>query len=186
MWYDERSNVDTYLKMTEGYEDVIIQKLFKAYVPKGSAVLELGMGPGRDMDLLKGEYIVTGSDQSQIFLDLYKQKHPEADLLRLDAQTVATKLKFDCIYSNKVLHHLEKEQCITSLDNQVQCLKEGGLVVHTFWQGQGRENFDGLSFQYYTESALIKAFSPFFDLVASGCYTEEAEGDSIYVIGRKK
>ena len=35
---------------------------------KGSTLLELGMGPGKDLDLLKKTYSVTGSDSSKIFV----------------------------------------------------------------------------------------------------------------------
>jgi len=62
--------------------------------------LELGIGLGKDFNILKKSYAVTGSDNSQVFLDKYKQKHPDADLLFLDAVTIQTDRKFDCIYSN--------------------------------------------------------------------------------------
>ena len=44
-----------------------------------------------------------------MFVDKYKKENPEADLLKLDAVTLTTNKMFDCIYSNKVLHHLTRE-----------------------------------------------------------------------------
>ncbi len=47
-------------------------KVLKNYVEKDSKVLELGMGPGKDLDLLSNSYIATGSDSSKVFLELYR------------------------------------------------------------------------------------------------------------------
>jgi len=44
------------------------------FLPAGATVLELGMGPGVDFDLLSQHYQVTGSDNSQVFLDRYREK----------------------------------------------------------------------------------------------------------------
>ena len=45
------------------------------YVSKGKSVLELGMGPGKDLNFLKKYYKATGSDSSQVFLDQYMKKY---------------------------------------------------------------------------------------------------------------
>jgi len=71
--------------MAEGYDGVELIRILQKYLPANSTVLELGMGPGKDMDILKKLYIVTGSVNSQIFLDKYKKNNPDADLLLLDA-----------------------------------------------------------------------------------------------------
>ena len=55
--------------------------------------------------MLAQTFVVTGSDLSQAFLDRYASIRPGADLLRLDAITIATDRRFDAIYSDKVLHH---------------------------------------------------------------------------------
>ena len=47
-------------------------KVLKKYVEKDSKVLELGMGPGKYLDLLSNSYIATGSDSSKVFLELYR------------------------------------------------------------------------------------------------------------------
>ena len=47
--------------------------------------------------------------------DIYKKKNKNAYLLLLDAITLKTKRKFDCIYSNKVLIHLTKQELTNSL-----------------------------------------------------------------------
>jgi 2-polyprenyl-3-methyl-5-hydroxy-6-metoxy-1,4-benzoquinol methylase len=59
---------------------------------------------------------VTGSDLSEVFLKLYWKDHPHADTLLLDAVTINTDRTFDCIYSNKVLHHLSADDLQKSLE----------------------------------------------------------------------
>ena len=73
------------------------------------------MGPGKDLDMLAKHYQVTGSDLSGVFLDLYRKKHKDADLLLLDAVSLKTDREWQGIYSNKVLHHLSKEELSESL-----------------------------------------------------------------------
>jgi len=86
MWFfDTEKGVQEYIKMAEGYDGVELIRILQKYLPANSTVLELGMGPGKDMDILKKLYIVTGSVNSQIFLDKYKKNNPDADLLLLDA-----------------------------------------------------------------------------------------------------
>ena len=43
------------------------------------------MGPGKDVDLLSKYFNVTGSDNSEIFLERYRKRNPDADLILLDA-----------------------------------------------------------------------------------------------------
>ena len=111
-FFDTEKGVEKYITMAEGYDGVELIKILQKYLSKDSTVLELGMGPGKDLDILKESYTVTGSDNSQIFLDKYKENHQDADVLLLDAVNIPTNRKFDCIYSNKVLHHLSKEDLV--------------------------------------------------------------------------
>jgi len=142
--------------MAESYDGAELIKILQKYLPENSTVLELGIGPGKDMDILKKSYTVTGSDNSQIFLDKYKEKYQDADLLLLDAVTLQTDRKFDCIYSNKVLHHLTKEDLAKSLQRQKDVLNSNGIVFHSFWKGNKVENMDGLLFTYYEIEDLKK------------------------------
>ncbi|MCG8603708.1 class I SAM-dependent methyltransferase [bacterium] len=122
-FFDERKNVDEYIKMAEGYDGRELISVLKMHLPPESTVLELGMGPGKDLDLLAQTYAVTGSDSSSVFLDLYRTAHPDADLLKLDATSIQTKRTFDCIYSNKVLHHLPKMDLQGSFARQKELLR---------------------------------------------------------------
>ena len=92
-----------YIKMAEGYDGKELIEKLKSYLPAGSTVLELGSGPGTDLEILSQYYHVTGSDFSQQFLDILVEKNLSNELLILDATTLKTDKIFDCIYSNKVL-----------------------------------------------------------------------------------
>jgi hypothetical protein len=46
------------------------------------------MGPGKDFDILKNYFKVTGSDSSQIFIKRYKKNHPESDIILIDAKDI--------------------------------------------------------------------------------------------------
>jgi len=51
-YYDDPKNVADYIQMAEGYNGEELIQLLQEVLPSGSTVLELGMGPGTDLDLL--------------------------------------------------------------------------------------------------------------------------------------
>ena len=185
-FFDTEKGVNEYIKMTEGYDGSELINIFTNFLPDGSSVLELGMGPGKDMDMLQKYYTVTGSDNSKIFLEKYKQKNHNADLLLLDAVTVKTERKFDAIFSNKVLHHLTTDDLKTSLKNQKDIVNPNGILFHSFWKGNKTENIKGLLFVYYEMETLKKLFEPDFEILELKTYTEDQQDDSIYAVLKVK
>lgn len=173
--------------MTRGFDGAELIDLLHTYVPAGSTVLELGMGPGVDLDLLARTYVVTGSDYSQLFLDRYRDKHPEADLLLLDAVAPRVDRCFDCVYSNKVLHHLTRSEMRASLAAQSRLLNTDSVALHSFWWGDKEDEYmNGLRFVYYTEEALADAIADSgFATMELKRYTEMEPDDSIVVVLRK-
>ena len=155
-------------------------------MPPGTSVLELGMGPGKDLDLLNGPFQATGSDYAQPFLDRYRELHPQADLLLLDAVTMDTDRTFDAIYSNKVLYHLTQEELRASLHNQARVLNPNGVLLHSLWYGDGEEDMHGLHFVYYTEETFGALVGDEFETVETARYTEMEQDDSFYVVLRKR
>ena len=184
-YFDEPENVDKYIRMAEGYDGRELIAVLSVHLPPGSTVLELGMGPGKDLDLLAQTYTVTGSDSSRLFLKLYRERHPGADLILLDATSIETGRRFDCIYSNKVLHHLSRSDLQRSFARQQSVLNDGGLVLHSFWYGDGEQEHGGLRFVYYAEDELLNAVRPGFEVLAVERYNEIEEGDSFYALLRK-
>jgi cyclopropane fatty-acyl-phospholipid synthase-like methyltransferase len=184
-YFDDRKNVDDYIKMAAGYDGRELIAKLKVHLPAGSSVLELGMGPGVDLEILAADYTVTGSDNSKVFLDLYRESHPEADLMTLDAETIETERNFDCVYSNKVLHHLTRDGLCRSFTRQRDILAAGGLIFHSFWHGSKEKIFDGLRFVYYTEDEILRMAGTGFEALEVERYKELEKDDSFYVLLRK-
>lgn len=181
-FFDREENVNEYIRMAEGFDGRELIKILKGILPAGASVLELGMGPGKDLDMLKKTYTVTGSDLSDIFLERYRKDHPDSDLIKLDAVTLETERKFDCIYSNKVLHHLKKEELKGSFRRQREILNDGGILFHTFWKGEKTEMYDDLLFVQYSEEGLLKIIGKEYDILRMEVYREMEEDDSILLI----
>ena len=184
-FFDTEKGVNEYLKMAEGYDGAELIKILQELLPEKSTILELGMGPGKDLDILSKTFTVTSSDYSQIFLDRYKKQNPNADLLKLDAVTILTDRIFDCIYSNKVLHHVTREDLKKSFQRQKEILNPNGIAFHSFWRGDKDENYDGLLFMKYQIDSLNEIIGDNFDILSMSIYTEMERDDSIYVVLRK-
>lgn len=170
----------------EEYDPTFMIDKFKSYVPSSSTVLELGMGPGKDFDILKQTFEMTGSDSSQIFLDLYREKDATANLINLDAVSINTPKKYDAIYSNKVLMHLSKEELYQSFLRQFEILNFNGITFHTFWSGDKEEEMQGLRFVYYQSEELIKMIPKKFKVLESSLYKEIEKNDSICLVLNKQ
>jgi cyclopropane fatty-acyl-phospholipid synthase-like methyltransferase len=181
-YFDNTKNVQNYLKMSEGYDGQNLVETLIAHRSQGGSLLELGMGPGKDIDLLAPHFTVTGSDSSQPFLDIYLEKHPSADVLLLDAQTLETQRTFDVIYSNKVLHQLSPAALKVSFAAQTKRLNKGGLVMHSFWAGSGSESFDGDIYYYYQPETIVELLSDLLSVVKHAPYAEMETNDSFWII----
>ncbi len=185
-YYQKKDNVEEYIKISQGYDGGQLIDELKDHLPSGSHILELGMGEGKDLDILASIYEVTGSDNSQHFLDLYKEKNPEADLIHLDAVTLQINKKFDGIYSNKVLHHLTEPELLESIKRQRDILKPSGIILHSFWRGQGVEEHSEMIATHYMETDLIRLFEPYFKILELRSYKEMEEDDSLFIIAQKR
>ena len=69
-YFDREENVQQYIDMVEGCDGAELIEILKGHLAAGSSVLELGIGPGKDLDILRDAgYTVTGSDSSSVFVD---------------------------------------------------------------------------------------------------------------------
>ena len=185
-YFDSEKNVLDYIKMVKDYDGTELINKLRPYLKEGSTILEIGMGPGADLDILKKYYTVTGSDSSAIFVNRYKKRYPDADVFILDVKDMKLDRKFDCVYSNKVLIHLTKEECINSLRNQKKVLNPKGILFHTFWHGDKVEKHHGLLFNYYTEDEIRSIVKDDYEVLTIQRYMEFENDDSLYVILQKK
>lgn len=182
---NDRINALEYQAITEGPDSSLLVGILSMYLKPGSSLLEIGMGPGKDLELLAEKYRVTGSDISPAFLEMFSEKHPEIPLLQLHAATLETRLKFDCIYSNKVLHQLTREELKQSFIRQYELLNPGGLFCHSFWYGDKEVTHKGRTFQYYTENSILPCTGGMFKITYKSVYMEMVPDDSMIVIFKK-
>lgn len=185
-FFEGEKEVNEYIAMNKGYDGKELIEILKNNLKVGSSILELGIGLGKDLDILSKTYRATGSDFSSLFLSLYQKDHPNADLLLLDAVELNTKHKFDCVYSNKVLHHFSREDLIDSFNKQLKILNDGGLIFHSFWNGNKEENHHGLRVIYYTIENMKKIIPSEFEIIEMETYKEIKNDDSLYIILKKK
>ena len=184
-YFMNRENVNQYKKMLVDYDGVWLINKLSEYVSDGVTILELGMGAGLDLELLAKKYNVLGSDNSPIFIDDYKAKDTGINVILLDAISIDINDKFDCIFSNKVLQHLTKQQFIQSLDNQKSHLNAQGIIFFSLWYGEHIEElmFDGqLRFTYYTEKDIEDIVKDDFNILNLERYTESDDMDSLLVV----
>jgi len=175
-----------YRNTSTGNDGSDLIKILQNYLPENSSLLLLGMGSGRDFRLLSNFYNVTGSDFSKLLLSVYQKSHPDSDLITLDLVELKTDRKFDCIYSNKVLHQMSETDLSQSLDNQLEILNTGGCALHSFWCGSKEEDHHGLKWVYYTEKTFTKLIPVGFEIVELSTYKDKIDHDSLYVILKKK
>jgi hypothetical protein len=185
-YFDESENVSAYLKMCEELGPSFLVKILPNYVASNSTILELGMGPGHDLEALSNNFRTTGSDTSKWFLDHYTSAHPTAELLKIDALTLETDSTFDAIYSNKVLHQLSIEEISSSFENQAKRLNAKGVAFHSFWKGTGSDEFAGDACYYFEPEQISNAISTKFEILEFQLYEEMSPDDSFWIAARKK
>ncbi len=184
-YFDDADKVAQYIEDSKDYDGRELVNELAKYLKKDSTLLEIGMGPGKDLLLLSNYYEVTGSDSSQAFLDNFRNSNTEIELLKLDAITLDTSMTFDCIYSNKVLQHLSLDEHIESIKSQTKLLNSDGIILHSFWYGKGEDVYDGLRFQYYDECVIERMYTKDYEILDICLYAEFEPDDSIYLIARK-
>ena len=148
-YYDDPKNVDQYEKMCKDYDGSQLYNVLEKHLTPNAKILELGTGPCHDLSFLSQKYTVVASDLSEEFIKRGKQKYPSVAFLQLDAVTLQTELLFDCVFSNKVLHHLTLQQLELSFQRQQSILNPKGLFAHTFWLGDEEMTMHDTYFLYH-------------------------------------
>ena len=115
-----------------------------------------------------------------------KKTYSEGIFLELDAVELNVDSKFDGIYSNKVLHHLNDGELKVSIKRQASILKDSGIICQSFWKGKGSEVFKDLFVNYHSKEALMSYFKEDFDILLIESYGNFESDDSLLLIGKKK
>ena len=185
-YYKTKESVAEYIKLAKDVNGLQLIERLKRQLPLHSKLLEIGSGPGTDWKLLNEFYKVTGSDNSEEFLNHLRTENPKGDFLALDAASLKTENKFDGIYSNKVLHHLNDDELISSVQRQYDLLYGHGIVCHSFWKGEGSEIFKGLFVNYHSKTTLKEVFQKYFEILFIEDYKEFEDNDSLVLLAKKK
>lgn len=185
-FYNDPAKVDEYEKMCEEYDGTELYHILENNLKKGSSLLELGCGPGNDLAYLKDKYAVTGSDYSDEFLHRCGERFSDLPFLKLDAVSIKTDKVFDCVFSNKVLHHLTQEDLAKSFRRQQEVIAPNGLFAHTFWIGDKEFTMEGMLFIYHNKAKLTGLVEKYYSIVESYTYKEFEDGDSIFILARNE
>ncbi len=185
-FFDTDDGVEQYLEMVGDYDGRPLIEKLQTFVAPGATLLELGMGGGMDLDLLLDcGFAATGSDASAAFLRHYAARGGRAPTLQLDATTIETDLRFDVVYSNKVLQHLTRDALRVSFARQAEVLTERGRMFHTLWTGTGEAEHQGLLFTYHDRASLEAALPDGFVVEHYEVYDEMASEDSCLLVARR-
>jgi 2-polyprenyl-3-methyl-5-hydroxy-6-metoxy-1,4-benzoquinol methylase len=118
------------------YEQVssIVMARFESTFTKGSKLLDIGCGSGRDLALLaRMGFDVYGVDPSAEFIQLAQQTHPELkgrlSVRGLPDLGIPFEGNFDGVLCYGVLMHLSPEALIRSAQSLRACLKRHGRVI---------------------------------------------------------
>lgn len=183
-FYNDPVKVDEYEKMCEEYDGSELYSVLNKHLIEDSSLLELGSGPGNDIRYLKTKYSVTGSDLSDEFLIRSKKRYTDIPFIKLDAVSIKTDLTFDCLFSNKVLHHLTLAELEMSLKRQQKVIVPDGLFAHTFWLGDKEFTMEGMLFVFHNREHLVNLVSKYFSIKELYDYKEFEEGDSIFILAQ--
>ena len=183
-FYNDPSKVNEYEKMCDEYDGSELYNVLDKHLEKDSTLLELGCGPGNDIVQLKNKYKITGSDFSDEFLKRCRKKFPDLPFIKLDAVTIEIDKTFDCLFSNKVLHHLPIKELEKSLGRQKKVIKQNGIFAHTFWLGDKEITMEDMLFIFHNKENLLDLVSQHFEIVETYIYKEFEEEDSIFIIAK--
>lgn len=184
-YYHNKQTVEEYINMAKDVNGKKLIAKLKDFLPLNSKLLEIGSGPGSDLAILNNNFEVTGSDYSSEFLQRLSKSYPDTDLLMLDAITLLTENKYNGIYSNKVLHHLNNDELKQSIQRQYEILEKDGIICHSFWKGTGDELYNGMFVNYQIENSLNELFVSSFNILYLESYKEFEEDDSLLLIAQK-
>jgi ubiquinone/menaquinone biosynthesis C-methylase UbiE len=158
--YEQTTEV--YNKLGKKYLDdskkvIPIKRLsFSKLFIKGSHILDLGCGGGRDAKFFTEKGLkVTGIDSSSVLIKLARKEAPIAtfkciDLLKMNFP----KNSFDGIWAEAVLLHLKRKDVSKALKKLHNILRKHGYIYVRVKQGKGeayvKEKLSGWQGRFYT------------------------------------
>ena len=106
-------------------------QLLMSNLPEGSALLELGCGPGAPTTKMLAErYDVTANDISESCLALARENAPSANLILSDMTSLEFPAEsFDAVVAYYSFHHIPRDRYEPLLNNIGRWLRPGGIFM---------------------------------------------------------
>ncbi len=133
---------------------------FSNNLPKGSLVLDVGCGAGRDASYLIGKGLsVTGIDFPKRLVEIARKKVPNGKFLVMDFEKLDfPQNHFDGIWASASLYHIPRRNLLEALKKLNFVLKKNGLFFCLFRAGEGER---------FTEErrgkAVLKRFAAYYN-----------------------
>jgi SAM-dependent methyltransferase len=137
------SYVETFAGITGETVPLVVEA---AAIGPGTAVLEIGSGPGHVADALaKTGADVTGVDFSADMVEAARRSHPEIIFHQADAEQLPFVAgSFDAVVANFVVHHLARPEVVFSEVDRV--LKPAGRFAFVVWGAPEEQSSIGAFF----------------------------------------
>ena len=141
-----------------------IQNQFIKMLPKGSTILDLGCGSGRDSKAFKNAgYKVIAVDGSEELCKI-ASKHIGQEVICSTFQDLELSEEIDGIWACASLLHLEKEEIIYTINKLSKNLKQEGIFYASFKYGDFTGERNGRFFTDMTEESFSIMMNDIKDL----------------------
>lgn len=149
------NNSKSYIESTLSIDMSHLYKDFLKHIPKGSNILDLGCGSGRDsLEFIKRGYNITAVDGSKE-LSIATSKVIGQEVICNKFEDLQLTEKFHGIWACASLLHINKRDLINVIKNISYNLEDNGVFYMSFKYGKG-EYIDekGRYFNCYTEKTF--------------------------------
>jgi SAM-dependent methyltransferase len=156
-------NLDRYKSETPSVVEGDFKKLFDLVIgmlPRGTNMLEIGSGLGRDANYFEENgLVVKRTDVASSFIKYQTEQGKEISKLNVLEDEITR--FWDVVFANAVFLHFTPEQFDLILRKIFISLNDGGILVFTIKQGEGEEYSTHKMnspryFHYWTEESLWK------------------------------
>lgn len=166
-------NADSYITDTMDVDMTDIYDVFEKYVSKGSKVLDLGFGSGRDtLHFLNKGYEVVSIDFSKELVKRAKKIMPN-EVRLLDFHYLDYNAEFDAIWACASLLHSSESALRPVLNRCIKALKANGILYMSLKKGKGILFSDSRSFLCVEAFLMEEIFNDIEGLVIKELWVTE-------------
>ena len=142
----------------------------KEHIPKGANILDLGCGPGHNIETIlerDNTCNITGIDLSAELINIAKKKHPYCNFLHHDIRLITSNTKYDVVIASFCIVHLSKTETAALISVISDILPKNGSLYLSFMEGD-YSNFESTSF---TKNQIFFTYYPAADIIEilNGC-----------------